>query len=131
MEINITLFFRNATPMDYSASRAEIGDNAAADTWNAALDDSDDYLMIATEDQREEFRRYIKGFGAWDTEEIANMSDKDLNALFIQMVAGDIREADLNTTNPDWNAYEKLSERGQISSRIYASGDEVFYYVGE
>lgn len=36
MEINITTFFNNAAPMDYSASIAEIGDDAGPSTWRAA-----------------------------------------------------------------------------------------------
>ena len=40
MQINITRFFNEACPRDYSASAAEIGENAGADTWRAACDDS-------------------------------------------------------------------------------------------
>ena len=42
MEIDITDFFKNAAPMDYSASAVEIGRDAGAHTWRAAMDDADD-----------------------------------------------------------------------------------------
>lgn len=64
MELNVTHFFQTAAPMDYSASVAEIGNDAARSTWEAACDDSEDYPMLDSEEKREEFRHYIKGFGA-------------------------------------------------------------------
>ena len=118
--------------MDYSASVAEIGYNAARSTWQAAVDDSDDYLMLDSDEKREEFRRYVKGFGAWTEDEIRAWSDQELNALLIQMIAGDIREAKLDTDNPDWEQYEKDSEAGRVAGRIFKGSDsEIYYYIGE
>ena len=132
MELNITRFFREAAPMDYSASIAEIGNDAARSTWEAAVDDSDDYPMLDSDEKREEFRRYVKGFGAWTEDEIRAWSDQELNALLIQMIAGDIREAKLDTDNPDWEQYEKDSEAGRVAGRIFKGSDsEIYYYIGE
>src|ERR1700690_1141459 len=132
MELNITNFFNNAAPMDYQASMAEIGQDAGQSTWQAACDDSDDYPMLDTDDKRDEFRQYVKGFGAWTEDEIAQWSDQELNALLIQMIAGDMREGDLDTDNPDWEKYQKDSESGRISGRIYKGDDsQVYYYVGD
>ena len=132
MELNITKFFTEACPMDYSASIAEIGNDAARSTWQAANDDSDDFPMLDSDDKREEFRRYVKTFGAWDESEIRSWSDSELNALLIQMISGDIREANLDTENPDWTQYEKDSESGRVSGRIYKGIDsQIYYYVGE
>lgn len=132
MEINISRFFAEAAPMDYSASVAEIGADAGRSTWNAAVEDSDDYNMLDSDDKREEFRRYVKGFGAWTEDEIAAWSDRELNALFIQMVSGDMREAGLDCDSPDWEQYERDSEAGRISGRIFKGIDsEIYYYVGE
>lgn len=131
MEIDITLFFNQACPRDYSASVAEIGNNAAQYTWQAAWDDSADYNMLDTDEKRQAFREYVKEFGAWSTEEIAAWSDVELNALFIQMVAGDIREADLDQENPDWAQYEQDSNDGRISGRMFPTDDgKVYYYIG-
>lgn len=114
MEIDITAFYRNACPKDYSASIAEIGENAGADTWRAAIDDSMDYLMLDTDEKRDAFRQYIFGFGAWTHEEIQAWTNIEINALFIQLVSGAMR-------NPD-------SE----GSEIYEDGNgRFYYYIGE
>lgn len=130
MEIDITDFFNNAAPMDYSASVAEIGRNAGPDTWRAAVEDSPDHMMIDTDDKREAFRDYVRGFGAWDDAEIAAWSDVELNALFLQMISGDMRDADLKPgmSEEEWAAYE-VNE--QVARNIQpGDNDRVYYYVG-
>lgn len=129
MELNITRFFNEATPRDYSASIAEIGRNAGADTWRAATDDSHDYMLLDDDEKREAFREHIKGFGAWDATEIAAMTNVALNALCIQMIAGDTREAGLDCDNPDWDAYEKNEN---TAGRLFKGTDnEIYYYLGD
>lgn len=129
MELNITRFFNEAAPRDYAASIAEIGLNAGADTWRAAMDDSPDYMLLDDDEKREAMREHIRGFGAWDESEIAAFTDTALNALCIQMIAGGIREAGLDTTNPDWNAYEKNEN---TAGRLYKGSDnEIYYYLGD
>ncbi len=131
MEIDITTFFNTTAPMDYSASAAEIGNDAGRATWQAACDDSDDYMMLASDEKREEFRHYVKGFGAWSEDEIRAWSDQELNALFIQMVSGDMREANLDCPEPDWEQYEKDSEAGRVRGNIFKGDDSrIYYYVG-
>ena len=132
MELNITHFFNDAAPRDYSASVAEIGNDAARSTWQAACDDSEDYPMLDSDEKREEFRRYVKGFGAWSEDEIAAWSNQELNALLIQMVSGDIREASLDADEPDWEQYQKDSEDGRISGRIFKGSDsQIYYCIGD
>lgn len=131
MEIDITTLFNEAAPMDYSASIAEIGSDAGPSTWRAACDDSEDYLMLDSEEKQEEFRRHVKDFGAWTEEEIRAWTNQELNALFIQMVSGDIREANLDSKNPDWDQYQKDSEAGRIADRIFKGSDsKIYYYIG-
>lgn len=131
MEINITTFFNNAAPMDYSASVAEIGRNAGADTWNAAKEDAPDYLMLDDADKLDAFRAYVKGFGAWDDAEIAAWSDIEVNALFLQMVSGDMREAGLDAPSPDWEQYEIDSQKGLCAGNIFKGDDgQVYFYIG-
>jgi len=131
MEIDITTFFNEATPMDYSASVMEIGSDAGPSTWRAACDDSEDYMMLNSDEKREEFRHYVKDFGAWSEDEIQAWTNQELNALFIQMVSGDIREAKLDHDNPDWDQYQKDSEAGRIAGRIFkGSNSKVYYYIG-
>jgi len=109
-DINITRFYNEAAPMDYSASIAEIGQSAAADTWSAALDDAPDYNLLDTDEKREAFCEFVSGFGAWTGEEIAAWTDTELNALFMQFIAGDMRnnEADRIWTDEDGQTFYSL-----------------------
>lgn len=130
MELDITKFFHEACAMDYSASRAELGDSASADTWRAANDDSDDYMLLDTDDKRDKFRAHLKSMGfseAGDTH-----TDTELNALLLQCIAGDIREAGLDVESPDWRQYVRDSNAGRVSGRISRNPDgTIYYYIGE
>ena len=105
-EINITRFYNEAAPKDYSASVADIGNNAGMDTWRAALDDAPDY------NKRDAFRAHVKGFGAWTDEEIAAWDDTALNALFIQFVSGDMRNGNTDRlyVGDDMQAYYTIGD---------------------
>ena len=120
MEINITRFFEEACPKDYSASVAEIGSNAGADTWSAACEDSADFMMLDTDEKREAFKDYVRGFGAWTDEEINAWSTIELNALFIQFVSGDIREHEVTV----------LPEGQSVESFYFGPNGQVYFYVG-
>ena len=132
MEINITRFFNEAAPMDYSASAAESGTNAGSDTWNAAKDDADDWHMLDDADKLDAMRAWAKSSGGWNVEEIAAFSGKELNALFIQLVSGDIREC-LEWDVPDvWAHYQELAEQGAVPSNLFKADDgQVYFYLGE
>jgi hypothetical protein len=140
MEIEITAFVKNAAPMDYCASVAQIGEGAGRATWQAAVEDSEEYPLLGTEEARDAFRDHIRGFGAWDADEIAAMSDAHLNALCIQMVAGDLREVE----RIGWDKYERKCAAGD-GGPIYRQTVQVrhsywdtetedylyFYYIGD
>lgn len=128
MEIDITDFFNQCAPMDYSASRAELGDSAGADTWRAACDDAPDYNMLDTDEKRQAFRDHIDGYGAWSDNEITAFSDLELNALLMQFIAGYIREADLDGTATDWEAYESDDNLAHNIGLGYDG--RVYYYLG-
>ena len=138
MEINITAFFKNANPSAYSASIAERGDNAAAETWRAAIEATNEYPLLKTEElgawdeeKIAAFREYAAEFGAWDEEEIAKWTPTECNALLVQMISGDMREVGMDAYDWDWIEYERGCEAGEFSSRIFGGDDgEVYYYVG-
>jgi len=112
MDINITRFYREAAPMDYSASVAEIGQDAGPSTWQAALDDAPDYNMLDTDEKREAFCEYVSGFGAWTDDEIAAWTDCEVNALFIQFISGDMREGNTDRlyVGDDMQAYYTIGD---------------------
>ena len=129
MELDLTDFVANAAPSDYSASAAELGQDAARITWNHAVQDSEQFTFLDTDDKRETFRSYVRGFGAWTEEEIAAWSDVELNALCIQFISGELRERGLFDT---WTEYEAASERGQVSGRLFHGADgHTYIYIGD
>ena len=130
MELNITEFFRSADPAAYSASVAEIGENAGAITWQAAKDA--DYTILDNAEKREAFRAFVRDSGGWDDTECAAFSDAELNALCIQWIAGDMREAGLEgLDSDDWATYQEMSEAGQCAGRIFRADDgQIYFYVG-
>jgi hypothetical protein len=130
MELNITDFFNMANPSYYSASAAELGENAGRITWENAIDGASQWPnWLNTDDKRDEFRAYVRTFGAWTDEEIAAWSDVELIALLIQLISGDIRESGLHD-GESWADYEKAAQAGRVSGNIgRADNGEIFYYV--
>lgn len=134
MELDITEFFNNAAPMDYSAGVAEIGQGAGAVTWSAACEDAPDYPLLDTEEKREAAREWAAGFGAWGEEEIAAWSDIELTALLIQYISGDIIEFQV-LAGGDWHAWRDLCEAGTCSGRLFggdmSTDGRVYFMIGE
>lgn len=111
----------------YSASQAELGEDAGKITWENALDRVEEEPLVTTEEEIQECKDYLKSFGAWDAEEIAAWSDQEVNALMLQEISGCIREM---KAFKSYKQYEKAAERGTVSGRLFKSGREWFYYVG-
>lgn len=130
MEINITKFFTDADPLDYSASVAELGHNAGAITWRAACEDADNFgPMLDTPEKLQAMRDFARSSGGWDADEIAAWTDIELNALFVQWVAGDIREVPGMTPNSwDWDAYEALTQTGTVPSHMFRDDHGQIYF---
>ncbi len=131
MEINITAYFKNELcPMDFSASIAEIGNNAGRDTWQAAIEESEDLTLLDTPEKVEALKADMISAGM-EEEEINAMTDLESNALFIQLISGDIRECSeyLEQTPIDWSGYENDENK---AGRLYQGTDnEIYYYLGE
>lgn len=138
MEIDVTRFVTEADPYDFSASILERGPNAGRETWNEAKEAAADiYPLLVTEQELETARDWFGEFGAWeDDEERAAWSPAEINALLIQFISGDLREAEslANGDGPggiDWNAYRELQEAGTCSSYLFLADDgRVFFYLG-
>ena len=113
MEINVTAFVKNEDPFEYSASRAERGENAGRETWGNAKRAP----MLLTEPEHfDALRVYVKGFGSWGEAEIAAWTEQECNAIFVQLISGDMREA----------------EAGQIGGHLFRGDDgEVYYSLSE
>ena len=141
MEIDITDFFNGSEPYNFSASAAEMGQNAGRITWRNAVEEAEQSPMLTTEAQLDALRYWAKDTGAWSAEEIAAWSDAECNAFFIQLVSGDMRELqDLcmnDNGDMDWDFAQTLSEEGAIAGHIYPCDiaghkdfGRIFYYLG-
>ena len=119
MELDIThLVARKADMIHYSASIAELGENAGKVTWENALDCASESPLVPPEGEAEA-RDYIREFGAWEDEEIDGWDSQTLNALVLQLVAGDIR---------DMSHYGSYAEYAEASGRVYQGDDSRWYY---
>ena len=129
MEIDITRFFNEADPFEFSASRAERGQNAGPETWANAKAEGAASPLLTTPTQLDALRSYVKEFGAGSEEEIAAWTAEECNALFIQLVSGDMREAGaegVTVEEFDWAAYEKMCE--SHGGNFYRGDDGRVYY---
>jgi len=128
MEVNITRFFNTESAFDYNASCAELGENAGTYTWNNAVSASYNHTdLLDTDEKKDTFRAFVKTFGAWDEAEIAAWNDNELTALLIQFISASMRENGLDSSEPEWEAYEADDNN---SGDIFRSGDEVYFYIG-
>lgn len=131
MKINITDFFYTGQAHLYSASAAELGENAGKITWANALKASGTYKLLDTLEKRSAFREFLVDTGGWTPSEALSVTLPELDALFIQFVAEDIREAGIDVPFPDWELYEDKCSIGFYSGRIFKSqAGQVYYDIG-
>lgn len=113
--------------MLYSASIMELGEDAAKITWENALDCEIDF--IDSEEKEKEARDYIREFGAWSEEEITSWSRKELNALIIQFISGDLREYLYSEETMDDEEFEEW--RKNHGGSIYRDEERtLWFYMG-
>lgn len=91
MEINITSLL-DLPAFNLSHSRAEGGENAGRNSWQAAMDQAKETALLDTPEKLQVFRDWVADFGAWDEHERNAWTPQECNALFLQWVAGDIRQ---------------------------------------
>jgi hypothetical protein len=133
-ELDVTAIVQAIEPADYSASCAELGENAGRITWANATRDALELFGDAF--NREEFDSYFRGFGAWDDAELAAHTNAECAALMLQFISGDLRECDFadwpEQFSPEWwQEYESASSSGIVSGRFSRADDgRVFYDYG-
>lgn len=130
MELNITKIVGDIDPSYYSASRAELGPDARRITWENAMDYVEENPILETEEQRQEASDYFKDCGGWDEDEIPAWSHQELDALLLQEISLNLRQAEHHggLGTEEW---EKACEDGQILGGVYQGDDgEVYIYIG-
>jgi hypothetical protein len=126
MDIDIPDFVKNEDGWLYSGSVATHGANAAKQTWSNALKQAASKPLLTTEEQLQALRDHVQamGFG----EDVQSYDADQCNALFIQLISGDMREAqmdDYDLTGEDediafdWGEYYERVSEGQISGNIF------------
>jgi hypothetical protein len=123
MEINVTEFVKNENPVQFQQSIAESGlQNISQITWDNAKESEWEFV---NEDNKQDVIDHFAEYGAWD--DLEEWSINELNALLIQDISASIREWEC------YDSYEEIEqamEDGQISSRLYQSSDEYYFYIG-
>lgn len=120
MEIDITDFVTYGETWGFSGSVATHGANAAQSTWNAAKAEASRSPLLTTEEQLQALRDHVQamGFG----EEVQSYDAEACNALFIQLISGDMRENGMDECDIDdfdWSAYYERASEGQISGNMF------------
>ena len=133
-EVNITeLFNYGFRPSDYSTSQAEAGFNAGPFSWRAAMDRVEEPPFPLIDDTNiDQFKKYLATFGAWSDEEIGSWIDEEVNALFLQLVAGDVRDAFPDGVMGDkaWKKYAAAASVGKVNSNLFRSDNgDIFYSI--
>lgn len=122
MEIDITHMVEDSEIMcRLSGSVNELGENAAALTWNASLAYAKTNPLLANDTEIEIARAYLKELGIEDTK---NASDTDIQALIVQLIAGDIREMNAYES---YTEYQQSSEYGSASGSIFKDCDKYYF----
>ena len=139
MHINITSLLEMDC-FDLSHSAAEGGQDAGRDTWNASKAKAAELSppLLDTEEKLEAMRDFAKSSGGWTREEIGEWSADEINALFLQWIAGDARQCPAvegeradSLDEIDWTEYEEQAQAGQIPSNLSKGDDgKIWFYLG-
>ena len=116
-----------------SHSIAEGGENAGQNTWNAAKKQAlNSPPLLNTPEKLQAMRDFARESGGWNREEIAAWSENELNALFLQWIAGDVRELGADSLDEiDWEEAEEMKGEGQAPSNIFKGDDgKIYFYLG-
>jgi hypothetical protein len=129
MEIDITTLLE-IDAFDLSHSIAEGGPDARRNTWKASVAMAEELQppILDTPEKLEAMREFALSSGGWDAEEVAEWSDVEVNALFLQWIAGDTRECpralegfDITERTPgEWWLEGDNSWRGPYETRSEA-----------
>lgn len=136
IRINLTKMFSQFDPRDCSASVMELGEKAGEITYKHARDIAKkrSSWLVSEPPPLAALREWLGDFGAWDDEEIAKWPPRDCWAVFVQMIAGDLREHGVNKVDLSMvPTLQALIERGEGPPfNVVASDDVVYldYYLG-
>jgi len=131
MVINIT-YLLEMNCFTLSHSRAEGGENAGENTWQASQSKAQEIKLLDTPEKLQAMRDFARSSGGWNESEVTAWTENEVNALFLQWVAGDCRELGADSLEDiDWINAQVLQENGQVPSNLFRSDSgEIFFYLG-
>ena len=131
MEIDITTL-AEMNAFDLSHSIAEGGENAAHNTWENSKAEAERNPILNTPEKLAAMREFAASSGGWTREEIAEWPDSEVNALFLQWIAGDCRELGADSIEDiDWEEAEEMQSAGKAASNLFRGDDgKVYFYLG-
>jgi succinate dehydrogenase/fumarate reductase flavoprotein subunit len=126
MELDVTHMVEDADDMvALSGSVMEHGQDAGRITWNYSVQYAREHPLLKTDAARDAARAHFREYGAWSADEIAAWSEEELQGLMCQDVAYAVREMDVAE---DYEEYQKLSEQGTVSGRLWRGDDGRWYF---
>lgn len=136
MEIKVTSLVQyNGYLGPIVGSIAELGENACQLIWENAREHAKrNPGPLKTEEEFQAMRDHMKGYGAWDAEEIAAWSHDELNALLAQDVHNTMREIpdDIDFDSPSEITEDQWTEATkQVGGRLFPSGNDWYFCLGE
>ena len=134
MEIDITRLVTDPgfDPWILSNSRANLGDRAARITWENSQKLAAETKPPMLDAEGIAAMRKMAISAGMGREEIEADPDEDIQALFVQWVAGDIREAfgdDDDIDDWDWDEYREASEAGRVAGNLFRTDDGKIYFT--
>ena len=131
MEIDITTL-AEMNAFDLSHSIAEGGEDAGKNTWQNSKAEAERHPILNTPEKLAAMREFAAESGGWTREEISEWPDSELNALFLQWIAGDCRELGADSISDiDWDEAEEMQSAGQAASNLFRGDDgKIYFYLG-
>jgi len=133
MEIEITSLLEQ-DQFALSHSRHEGGQDAGPNTWRASLEAASETPLLDTPEKLQAMRDFARESGGWDAGEIAAWTDQEVNALFLQWIAGDCRQCPAkgggradSLDEIDWRKTRRAQEQGQCPSNLFKTGRKIYF----
>lgn len=135
IKANITRMFETEDPFYCSNNQITLGEDAGRVTWENATKAArnfKEWLTTPVEDAAEAVKSWARDTGAWDDADIEKWSDVETFALFVQLIASELRELgsdDLDLSDAD--DCRRLAEASEKAESSKSSHSGFFWYTPE
>ena len=135
MKVDISVLC-NVNMHRFSHSAFEVGvsdpKQEAEVTWKAALARAKRGDFLLTDEELAAARDLFKPYGVWSEEEIEKWPPREVRAVFLQLVAGEVRESGVNRiVDIYWPVYEEDARAGKVTGNMRKEEDKVYYILSD